>query len=311
MTTSGYILLGAVFIYFFIRLRTRSLRRSIKLLRERDIAAKEIKRQKELLSIRTRNIEESLRYAQRIQMSILTSQKIFKAILPHSFILHEPKEVVSGDFYWIFEEGDMVFVAAVDCTGHGVPGALLSLIGIELFRKIVVDHKIYEPAGILNEMNKGFEDLFFLQNGEYILTDGMDLAFCVFDKKNNVLTYAGAFNPVYIIRNNRLIEIPANRFSIGADSQNHYMELDRTFTSHKFPLERSDMIYIFTDGYPDQFGGPEGKKFKYRRFRHLLLSIHNLPPENQKQYLAESMESWKGNHEQIDDILVIGIKPAF
>lgn len=304
----SYFLIAVLIVYIIIQYRTRTLRRSNKLLRERDITAKVEKKQKVLLSLRNKNIEDSLKYAQRIQQAILHNQKALKAILPQSFAMHEPKELVSGDFFWIHEEGERVFLAAVDCTGHGIPGAFMSIIGVEFLRKIIIIQKITDPAEILNELNRNFEEIFANERGEYIVQDGMDLSVCVFDKVSNMLIYAGAFNPVYIIRDNKLIELQADSYSIGADTF-PYLESEKTFNSQMFQLQKNDMIYLFTDGYPDQFGGPEGKKFKYRRFRHLLLTIHTLPLESQKQYLAESMESWRGSQEQTDDILVIGVKP--
>ena len=303
----SYFLFGTLLIYSFIQARTLSLRRSNRILRDRDLVAREVQKQKELLSLRNKNIEDSLKYAQRIQLALFTNQKAFKAILPQSFIFHEPKDIVSGDFYWIFELNGKIFLAAVDCTGHGVPGAFVSLIGFELFRKIIITQKVHNPARILYSLNKNFEEIFGSIEGEFILKDGMDLAFCVIDKKTNLLEFAGAFNPVYIIRDDKLIELKGDRFSIGADS---IQEEDNTknFTTHNFQLEANDMLYMFSDGYPDQFGGPEGKKFKYRRFRHLLLNLHDLPLDKQKQYLKDRMEEWKGNYEQVDDILVIGIR---
>ncbi len=304
-----YLITGILFVYLIIQIRTQSLRRSNKVLRERDIAAKEVAKQKELLSKRNKNIEDSLKYAQRIQMAMLMTPKLFRSILPNSFILHKPKDIVSGDFYWISEVGNKIFVAAIDCTGHGVPGAFMSLIGFELFRKIINMQKIFDPGKILNALNENFEEIFGKEE-DLALRDGMDLSFCVLHTDEMVIDFAGAFNPLYIIRNNKLIEIKGNRFSVGADTDPEE-PLKKEFISHRLKLEKEDMIYIFSDGYADQFGGPEGKKYKYRRFRHLLLTIHKLGLEKQKQYLEDSIEEWRGNFEQIDDILVIGIQPDF
>ncbi len=304
-----YIFLAIILIYALVQYRTKKLRQSNRVLRERDVASREVARQKDLLSRRNKNIEDSLKYAQRIQLAMLTTSRLFKSILPESFILHKPKEIVSGDFYWISEMEDKIFVAAIDCTGHGVPGAFMSLIGFELFRKIINMQRILEPGGILNALNTNFEEIFG-NVGDMSLKDGMDLAFCVLDKKSMILEYAGAFNPLYLIRENKLIEVKGDRFSVGADSDPED-SMQKVFTTHKLPLQKDDMFYIFTDGYADQFGGPEGKKYKYRRFRHILLTIHQLPLQKQRDYLEDSIEEWKGNQEQIDDILVIGIKPQF
>ena len=300
-----YLLLGTFLIYFFVQFRTKALRRSNRVLRERDIAAKEISRQKDMLSLRNKNIEDSLNYAQRIQKAMLTTPKQFRTILPDSFVLHKPKDIVSGDFYWISEQEGKIFVAAADCTGHGVPGAFMSIISFELFRKIIKTQKIYSPNIILDTINNNFEEIF--GNIEDIaIKDGMDLSFCVIDKSMGMLEFSGAFNPLYIVRDDKLIELKADHFSIGADIGSEFPV--KVFTNHLFELKRDDMIYMFSDGYADQFGGPEGKKYKFRRFRHLLLNIHKLPLDKQRTYMEENIEEWRGNLDQVDDILVIGIR---
>jgi ligand-binding sensor domain-containing protein/serine phosphatase RsbU (regulator of sigma subunit) len=306
-----YVILLIFILYMLFQYRTRNLRNSNRILRERNITAKKVERQKELLSIRNKSIEDSLNYAQRIQKAMLPTSRVFKSLLPESFILHKPKDIVSGDFYWISENNNRIYFAAVDCTGHGVPGAFMSIIGFELFRKIVNMQHIADPGEILQALNANLEEIFG-KDTDMPLRDGMDLAFCVLDKKKNILQFAGAFNPMYIVRADKLIEIKGERFSIGANVDfDEKVDSAKVFNSHKIRLQKDDMIYIFSDGYADQFGGPEGKKYKYRRFRHLLLTIHKLPLEKQKQYLDESIEEWRGNFEQIDDILVIGIKAQF
>lgn len=300
-----YVFLAVFFIYLFIQVRTKTLRKSNRVLIERDIAAKEISRQKDMLSLRNKNIEDSINYAQRIQKAMLTTPKQFKSILPESFIFHKPKDIVSGDFYWISEQSDKIFVAAADCTGHGVPGAFMSIISLELFRKIIKTDKLYNPAAILNSMNRNFEDIFGNVE-DIVIKDGMDLSFCVLDKAMEKLEFSGAFNPIYIVRDNNLIELKGDRFSVGADVESEIE--DKIFTNHEFLLKPNDMIYMFSDGYADQFGGPEGKKYKYRRFRHLLLIIHQLPLDKQKIILENNMDEWRGGIEQIDDILIIGIR---
>ncbi len=297
--------------YLILQYRIQGLKKSNRLLREKENASLEVARQKDLLSKRNKNIEDSLKYAQRIQSAMLDTPRLFKKHLPDSFILHKPKDIVSGDFYWISEMGGQVYVAAVDCTGHGVPGAFMSVIGFELFRKIINMQDVSDPGEILNKLNKSFEEIFGEDN-DISLRDGMDLSFCVFDKNEMVLRYAGAFNPLYIVRHNKLIEVKGDRMSIGADSDPGVEDKsEKKFTSHVIDLEKDDMIYLFSDGYADQFGGPEGKKFKYRRFRHLLLTIHQLPLARQMNFLNDSIEEWRGEIEQIDDILVIGIKANF
>jgi len=298
-----FILLSILNILFY-RLRTKSLRKSNKRLREKEVAARDVLRQKDLLSSKNKNIEESLRYAQGIQEAMLTTPAEINNMFPNSFILQKPKEIVSGDFYWGKRMADKIFLAAVDCTGHGVPGAFMSLIGLELFRQIVTVKRIYKPSLVLDEMNKSF-DAIFDNYGEFSQRDGMDLTLCVINTKTNMLEFSGAFNPLYIIRDREIIEIKGDKTMVGP-----YMGFDRNkFTNHEIQLEPDDKIYMFSDGYADQFGGPEGKKFKYRRFKHLLLSISDHPLNTQKEILENSLNDWKGNLEQIDDILVMGAMP--
>ncbi len=302
-----YALIILIFLFLFYQYRTRSLRLSNKILREKEMVSLEVARQKELLAIKNKNITDSINYARRIQEAMMPSKKLFAKLLPQSFILHKPKDIVSGDFYWINENNQgKIFVAAVDCTGHGVPGAFMSIIGFELFRKITYNEGIEDPGAILQALNEDFGEIF--KDEDITLRDGMDIAFCVFDTQKNTLEFAGAFNPLYIIRENKIIEVKGDRFSVGLDNAE---EPNQQFTTHTFKLQPEDIVYIFTDGYADQFGGPEGKKFKYRRFRHLLLTIHEYAMKEQLEILDASYENWKNSLDQVDDILVIGIKPNF
>jgi serine phosphatase RsbU (regulator of sigma subunit) len=248
---------------------------------------------------------DSIEYAKRIQSALMPPDTAFKSIFPDSFILHIPKDIVSGDFYWFSKVGDRAFVAAVDCTGHGVPGAFMSIIGIELFRNITNIEGIKQPAQILATLNKDFQKIFH-DKDIISFRDGMDLAFCAFDNKKMILEYAGALNPIYIIRNSNIYEYKGDRFSIGLDKPDENKK--NIFKNHVIPVQNGDSIYIFSDGYADQFGGPDGEKYKYRRFQHLLLAIHQLPMTKQHELLEKSIMRWKGDLEQVDDILVIGIR---
>ncbi len=302
-----YILAGLTVLFMGIRISTLNLRKSNRILREKEIFAKEISKQREELAMKNKNITDSINYAKRIQIALLPSLDHFKTVLPDSFVLYKPKDIVSGDFYWVNQHGDQIYVAAVDCTGHGVPGAFVSIIGFELFRKITASKRGSDPAIILDTLNDNFKEIF--SDGEQVhLKDGMDLSLCVIDKKEKSLDFSGALNPLYLIRNETIIEVKADRFSVGADA--FAFSARKLFKSHKIYLQPDDIFYMFSDGYADQFGGPEGKKFKYRRFRHLLLTIHKLPLEKQQSILDASIEEWMGNTDQIDDILVIGIRPG-
>ncbi len=295
-----------VFIYVLIYFRTKHLWKLNREYKEREIIAKQVELQKEELTVKNKNITDSINYAKRIQLALMPSRKLFSKKFPDSFILHMPKDIVSGDFYWINEVGGRIYFAAVDCTGHGVPGAFMSIIGFELFRRITEIEGKKQPAEILNSLSKGFETIF--QDVENItLRDGMDVAFCAVDNKMKVLEFAGAFNPLYLVRDNTITEIKGDRCSVGLDQEPGYSE-EGTFSDHVIQLREGDIIYIFTDGFADQFGGPEGKKYKYRRFRHLLLALHQLPMERQVEFLQRSILDWKGDLDQVDDILVMGIR---
>lgn len=299
-----YVFLVVIIMYSAILFRTKQLRKLNREYKERERVAKKVEFQKEELTLKNKNITDSINYAKRIQMAMMPSKKAFKQFFPESFILHMPKDIVSGDFYWVNEVNGNTFFSAVDCTGHGVPGAFMSIIGFELFRKITEVEMISKPSEILNSLSKNFERIFG-DVEDVKMRDGMDLAFCTIDSKRKVLQYSGAFNPLYIIRNNSIIEVKADRFSVGLNDE---MGQVQSFQNHEIKLQEGDVIYIFTDGYADQFGGPEGKKYKYRRFRHLLLALHQLPLQRQEEFLLKSIQEWKGEMDQVDDILVMGIK---
>jgi len=243
---------------------------------------------------------------ERIQQAMFSTIKDVKRLFPESFVFQRPKDIVSGDFFWTRSIDNKIFLTAADCTGHGVPGAFMSLIGLELFRQIITGKGLYKPSDILDDLNRNF-DIIFGNMEDISLKDGMDLSFCTFHIDTNIMEFAGAFNPVYLIRNNEIIEIKGDRITVGPDNG-----FERpSFTNQSIQLERNDVIYMFSDGYADQFGGPEGKKFKFRRFRHLLLSIHHLPMEKQQKILEDSILDWIGDYEQVDDIMILGVKPYF
>ena len=295
------IILGSI---FFLWYRTRGLRESRRLLHEREAAIAEVQKQKEELVVKNKSITDSITYAKRIQEALLPSKLMFKKIIPQSFILYMPKDIVSGDFYWINETKDKIFVAVVDCTGHGVPGAFMSIIGFELLRNITTIQKIDDAAEILNRLNKGVNETFSSNDEDATVKDGMDVAFCVIDKKAKRMQFSGAFNNMYIVRDNKILEVKGDRFAVGLIAEGEH-----TFSSEFIDLQTGDMLYMFTDGFVDQFGGPEGKKYKFRRFRHLLLNIHNEPVDVQHKMLVDSISEWCSGYEQVDDILIIGINP--
>ncbi len=301
-----YVVLFFGAIFWFFQYRTRSLRRSNQELKEKELIAKQVAKQKEELTVKNKNITDSIIYAKRIQEALMPSMKLFNQALPDSFILHKAKDIVSGDFYWINQRKDKVFVAVVDCTGHGVPGAFMSIIGFELLRKITDDLGIDTADEILQNLNDGVATTFGKTTENVRLKDGMDIALCVIDMKKAELEFSGAFRPLYFIRDNKIEEIRGDRFSVGLMDEGETDKINKNIIK----LKKNDVFYMFSDGYADQFGGSEGKKYKYRRFRHILLTIHKLPMEQQQTYLNRSFEDWKGELEQVDDVLILGFKPG-
>ncbi|MBN1951831.1 MAG: SpoIIE family protein phosphatase [Bacteroidales bacterium] len=301
-----YVIVFFLSIYFLIFFTTRQLRKLNKEYREKEAIAKKVEQQKEELTQKNKNITDSINYAKRIQMALMPSERLFYKYFRDSFILHIPKDIVSGDFYWVNQVDGRIYFAAVDCTGHGVPGAFMSIIGFELFRRITEIEKKKQPAEILNSLSQGFETI-FRDIEDITLRDGMDVAFCAIDPEMKVLEFAGAFNPLYLVRDNTISEVKGDRFSVGLN-QTEEGSTHQEFRDHVINLKEGDIIYIFTDGYADQFGGPEGKKYKYRRFRHLLLALHQLPMDRQLEFLRRSIMDWKGDLDQVDDILVMGIR---
>ncbi|HNW57968.1 MAG TPA: SpoIIE family protein phosphatase [Bacteroidales bacterium] len=284
--------------------QTRSLLKSKKLLKEKEHALDLIEKQKSELEMREKSITDSLVYAQRIQEARLPSETYFRKHFKDSFIFLKPKDIVSGDFYWIGEKNDKVFIVAADCTGHGVPGALMSMIGIEIIEKTINEDNIEDPSKILSILNKGLEKTFSREkNIGTIIKDGMDVGLCVIEKKRKKLNYSGAFFPLYLFRDNNLIETKGDKIIIGMNPE------DKPYTNHELDLQEDDIFYFFSDGYVDQFGGSENKKFMYRRFRYLLLTIHRFTVDDQKAILEENIRTWMGNNAQVDDIMVIGFKP--
>jgi serine phosphatase RsbU (regulator of sigma subunit) len=299
-----YSALVIAFSYVLVMSQTRRLIKTSKLLKEKGEALLIIASQKVELELREKSILDSLIYAQRIQEALLPSEAYFRKHFEDSFILFRPKDIVSGDFYWIDEKDDKVFVVAADCTGHGVPGALMSMIGIEIIERAININNIDTPSIILGVLNRGLEKTFSREkNIGTIIRDGMDVGLCVIDKKRKKLTYGGAFFNLYIIRENSLIEIKGDKIIIGMNHEG------TSYNDHDLDLLEGDIIYIFSDGYVDQFGGTENKKFMYRRFRYLLLTIHNFPINDQKSILEENIRTWMGKNVQVDDMMVIGFRP--
>lgn len=259
--------------------------------------------QKLVIEEKTTKIEDSIKYAKRIQDAILPSKEFLDEVTPNYFIYYKAKDIVSGDFYWFGQQGNRSIVAAVDCTGHGIPGAFMSMIGNTLLNKLVGENKITAPAKILYELRKGVIKA-LAQSGKIEQKDGMDIALCSIDPVNMKLEFAGAHNPLYIIRKGELIEIKANRMPIGK----YLRKENDPFDNHEFEIQKGDMLYMFTDGYVDQFSKKEDKKFTKKRLKALLISIAHLPIKLQENAISDTMSEWKQDKEQLDDMLLIGIQ---
>ena len=270
----------------------------------------EVVRQKEEVERQSRkvvelytNVTDSIRYAKRLQDSILPPEKRMRELLPESFVFYRPKDIVSGDFYWVERIDDRVAFAAVDCTGHGVPGAFMSLIGHNGLNQAVKEQGRSKPSEVLKVLNKLAFEALHKGREEFLVRDGMDMALCNYDPTGMVLEYAGANSPLYVVRGGEVMHFAPDKRPIGS------FDLEgKGFTDHRIKLEAGDMVYIFSDGYADQFGGPKGKKFLYRRFRELLMEISRFPIERQQSMLDEAFRGWRGAHEQVDDILVMGMR---
>lgn len=264
----------------------------------------EIDKQKAQIEHYFVQVTDSIKYAKKIQEAILPPESYVKKLLPESFILYRPKDIVSGDFYWMGEASDKVFFAAVDCTGHGVPGAFMSIVGYNQLRQAIISTKGSSPADILNQLNKGVTETLHQNDDKSQSRDGMDIAICSLNYKTLELEYAGAFNPLYLLREDNIIQTKANKFPIGS----YIKGKTYSFTNHKVQLQEGDQVYIFSDGYADQFGGPRGKKFMYKRFRDLLLKTSSKTVSAQKEEMQLALNNWMKDEEQVDDILVIGVR---
>jgi serine phosphatase RsbU (regulator of sigma subunit)/HAMP domain-containing protein len=282
----------------------RGLEQKVKERTEEVVRQKEeIENKNGQLEILYKQVTDSILYAKRIQEAILPPDSIIKELVPNSFVLFKPKDIVSGDFYWFDKKDELVYFSTVDCTGHGVPGAFMSLVGHNILKDIVNNTKLKKPADMLNKMREQVVKTLHADADGTKAKDGMDMTLCAIDYKTLELQYAAAYNPLYIVRNGELIEHPANKFPIGAFVGEH-----KDFDNRAVQLQKGDTIYLFSDGYADQFGGPKGKKFMVGNFRKLLLQVSSYAITEQKQVLDKALTDWQGTHEQVDDVLLIGVK---
>ncbi|MES2285998.1 MAG: tetratricopeptide repeat protein [Bacteroidota bacterium] len=297
---TGFILVLAL--AFFILRSYRQKQNANNLLEEKNLL---IENQKQLVEEKNLKITDSINYGKRIQQAILPSQELIKSLLPDSFIFFRPKDIVSGDFYWISEKDDKLLIAVVDCTGHGVPGAFMSMIGNTMLNEIVNVKNISEPDQILDQLNKGIVSILHQNNSETnTQDDGMDITILAIDKTNNEITFAGANHFAYLIKNNELKTLEGDVFSIGG----MFGKEDIKFSNQKIKIEKGNTFYLFTDGFADQFGGEKNTKFLSSRFAELLQNIQQPDMEQQKEKLISAFDDWKGNNKQLDDVCVFGVK---
>jgi serine phosphatase RsbU (regulator of sigma subunit)/DNA-binding NarL/FixJ family response regulator len=251
-----------------------------------------------------KEITDSIKYAKHLQNAILPTHDYIEKLFPNHFIFYKPKDIVSGDFYWFEEFNDKIIFSAVDCTGHGVPGAFMSIVGYNLLNLIVNIYGITKPNLILEALNKGVKNKLSQTLDDYSVQDGMDIAICSYDVKTSILEFAGAYNGIWLIRDNQIEEIKANKHAIGLFIDNQSIN----FTNHEVKIQKGDIVYLYTDGYADQFGGPRYKKFKYKQLKEIIYSNRNKEMLEQRNALQNELQAWQGDFEQTDDILIMGIK---
>lgn len=266
---------------------------------QRDMAIK----QRDVIGVQQNEIEENITYARRIQKAMLTPKNMMMQFLPNHFVLNLPKAIVSGDFFWVAQNKNYTVVAVADCTGHGISGAMMSMLGIAFLNEIVNNNNVTKSNTILEDLRKR---IILSLHQEYshdisFSRDGMDISICVIDIVESKMEYSGANNPIYILRNDDFIELKPDKMPIGI-----HEFFEEPFSTKEYELEQGDTVYMFSDGYADQFGGKKGKKLKYNKFKELLIEANKFPIQNQDEFLESKFNSWKGDLEQIDDVIVLG-----
>lgn len=268
--------------------------------REKNRINTQLAEKNNIIESQHKDIKDSIQYAKRIQDAILPPLAHIQSFLPDSFIYYKPKDIVAGDFYWMEQKDNFVFIAAADCTGHGVPGAMVSVVCSNALNRAVLEFNLTDPGKILDKTRDLVLETFAKSDAD--VKDGMDISLCVVNHSSKSVTWAGANNPLWYTSGNKMMEITADKQPIGKSDH------PKPFTTHTIPVKSGNSIFLFTDGYADQFGGPKGKKFKYKQFQELLLSKYSESPDNQRQALHDAFTQWKGQQEQIDDVCVIGFR---
>ncbi len=285
----------------YAEMETKVMERTAQVIEQKQ----QIEKQRDEIKQKNEDILASINYARRIQEAFLPKVEDIKAVFPQSFVYYKPKDIVSGDFYWFTRRLSKVILAVADCTGHGIPGAFMTVMANTILRQIVELEGIFKPDEILYQMNLRVRNALQQHEGTSNSLDGMDMAICQIDIRRNKLQYAGANRPLLLIRRGEIMEYKPERYGIGGDQMGEYF---RVFTNHTIEIEPNDTIYIFTDGYPDQFGEEMNTRFKSRRFYQLLQDYQNRELEHQKNLLDSDLRRWRGEIEQTDDILIIGLR---
>lgn len=299
-----YFIAFIVFVWGVVKWNTRRLVQE-KIQLEKIVAERtaEVRKQKDEIEQQKEEIEDSIHYASRIQRAVLPTKERLDAMLTDYFILFKPRDIVSGDFYWMGEKDNKVVLIAADCTGHGVPGAFMSMLGVSFLNDIVNKNDIIQSALILNELRTNVKSMLKQEGKEGEAKDGMDVALIIIDYNNMKVQFSGAYNPLYLYRNKELIEYKADKMPIGI-----YVKEKESFTTNEIDIQKGDALYIFSDGFVDQFGGPNERKFMTKNFKLLLGDICDKPMVEQREILDKTNVEWRGKIDQIDDIIVVGVR---
>jgi len=297
------VLVLAYSVYAVIRWRTAALEKDKQILEEKVVErTAEIEKQKQKIEHQNKEIKDSIEYASRIQKAALPNKDVLEGLPLNYFIYFKPKDIVSGDYYWFSKIGNKLIITAADCTGHGVPGGFLSMLGMAFLNDIVVNNKVSVPGVILDQLRQKIIDQ--LNHADMAIKDGMDISLCMIDFDTKKLWFSGAYNPLVLVRNGELSELKADRMPIGLWHKN----LMQNFNTQCIDLHSKDCIYLSSDGYSDQFGGPKGRKFLPKNFREMLLSMSKMNMYEQNAHVSKTMQFWMQAYEQVDDMLVIGLQ---
>ncbi len=294
----SFALILTVFFIMLFRLYSQKRKANKRLKAQKE----EIEQQNSVIATKNQEITDSIHYARRIQKAILPQKDYIDKIAEEHFVYWKPRDIVSGDFYWMAEKNNLLVIIAADCTGHGVPGAFMSMLGVTLLNEIVLNKGITEPSKVLNTLRDEVVTLLHQDIETQTTRDGMDISIVVIDKKNMKMLSSAANNVLYVLRNNELSTIPADKMPIGV-----YYKME-PFVANTYELHKGDVIYLTSDGYKDQFGGSLGKKFMSKNFKNLLVEISKQPLSEQKDIIDKRFNEWRGEHAQNDDVLVLGVK---